>query len=137
MGTWLTVIFMLVLLALIGYGIYLVVRIARIYRRLQGLTLQRDYETMLYAALPSIGMDEVGKLVPAGADDDLLAEVLERMGRDTDGELREKVVRLYRELGFYDRRLREAEKGRPARREKARETLDAMGLAAAPAGEEA
>ena len=47
------------------------------------------------------------------------------------------MVRLYRELGFYDRRLREAEQGRPARRGEAREALAAMGLAAAPAGEEA
>ena len=111
MGSLLFVMFMLVLVACIVYGIYLVVRIARIYSRMRGLNLQRDYETMLYAALPTVGLDEVAGLVPAGVDRDLLAEVLERMGRDTEGELKEKVVRLYRELGFYDRRLRETETG--------------------------
>lgn len=132
MGTVLYVMLVLATVALLGYGIYLLVRIARIYRRLRGLNLQRDYETMLYAALPGADVDEMAALIPDDVRGDLLAEVLERMAGDTGGELKDKVVRLYRELGYYDRRLREADKGRPSKREEARRRLAALGL-----GEEA
>ncbi len=128
MEIWLFAAFMLALLALMAYGAYLVARIAGIYLRLRGLSRQRDYEMLLYAALPSAEADQLTALFPCGAGDRLLGEVLERMGRDTDGELREKVVLLYRELGFYERRRREAGKGRPAGRARAREALAAMGL---------
>lgn len=130
MGTVLYVMLVLATVALLGYGIYLLVRIAGIYRRLRGLNLQRDYETMLYAALPGADVDEIAALIPDDVRGDLLGEVLERMARDTDGKLKDKVVRLYRQLGYYDRRLRETERGRPARRAEAREKLAAMGLPA-------
>lgn len=133
MEVYLYAILLLVTMALICYGVYLVVRVAMIYFRLRRLNVQRNYETVLYAALPGTAMDKLTELVPRDYRNDLLIEVLERMGGDSEGELKEKVVYLYRQLGFYDRRLKEQEKGRSKKQQQIRRKLAAMDL---PAGEE-
>jgi hypothetical protein len=134
MEVYLYALILLVLMALIIYGIYLVVRVIMIYLRLRQLNVQRNYETVLYTALPGTAMDELTALIPEDYHNKLLIEVLERMGNDSEGELKEKVVYLYRQLGFYDRRLKELEKsGSKKQQQKIREKLAGLDL---PTGEE-
>ncbi len=133
MEVYLYAILLLVTIALICYGVFLVVRVAMIYFRLRRLNVQRNYETVLYAALPGTDMDKLTELIPEDSRNSLMVEVLERMGSDSEGELKEKVVYLYRQLGFYDRRLKEQAKGGSKKQQKIRQKLAAMDL---PTGEE-
>ena len=133
MEVYLYAILLLVTIALICYGVFLVVRVAMIYFRLRRLNVQRNYETVLYTALPGTAMDKLTELIPEDSRDALMVEVLERMGSDSEGELKEKVVYLYRQLGFYDRRLKEQAKGRSKKQQEIRQKLAAMDL---PTGEE-
>ncbi len=86
------------LAAMLAYGLFLVARIVKAMRRLRALGAQRNYETIISAALPRASVDEVLRILPSGAPDRHLSAVLERMASTTDGELRQKVLELQRRL---------------------------------------
>ncbi len=105
MGSAVLVIMILALFALAIYGLYLLSRIATAYKKIRRLNQMRYYETLLYSALGKAEVEEVLSLIPAGTKMDLLEEVLVRMGANSQGQLRDKIISLYDRLGFYQTRV--------------------------------
>jgi hypothetical protein len=136
MGTVLLLLLILIVAAILAYAVYLLTLLVRAYLRLKQLTLQRDYEIMLYAALPSSSVDELVGLVPSDADLNILATVLERIATQNEGDLRRKSIELYRMMGIYDQRLREIEKGKPKKKALALQKLESLGLPTSVEGTE-
>jgi hypothetical protein len=100
--------------AMLAYGIYLMLRIAGTWRKLRDLNLQRNYETLLYAALPHADVDEILGMLPRGASDRHLAAALKRMALSTEGEMLLKVLELQERLG--PAKGRPGKGGRPGKR---------------------
>ncbi len=100
------IVLIILTLALLAYGTYLLVRIAGIWRRLRTLNAQRHYEILLSAALPKASVEELLQLLPDGYSRRHLAGALENMRGLAEGESRAKVQELQRRLG-----LRESGRG--------------------------
>ena len=94
------VILVLLTLALLAYGTYLLVRIAGIWKKLRVLNAQRDYEILLSAALPQASVEELLQLIPEGYSRRHLAGALERMTRVAEGESLRKLLELRERLGL-------------------------------------
>jgi hypothetical protein len=127
MGLPILIVLMLILFALAVYGALLLVRIFKAYLRVRKLTLMRTYETLLYSALNEVDGAGAISFIPDGADEDILDEVLVRMGENLSGELKEKVKELYDRLGYFQERVQELESGSKKKRVSAAEKLGKIG----------
>ncbi|WP_458011299.1 hypothetical protein [Candidatus Solincola sp.] len=120
-----------VVLALAVFSLYLLARIVKIYRRARTLETMRNYETILYAALPRISPEEALRDLLRDPHPAALEEVLLRMGEQADGPLRKKVERIYGLAGFTARRMRELGSRSAARRAEAARRLGRVGASEA------
>ena len=130
MGTLILILLIVVVAAMLAYSVYLLTLLVKAYLRLKRVSEQRDYEILLYAALPTSSVDDLVPLIPTDADPRLLANVLERIAAQNEGEIRAKAIELYQRMGLHERRLREMEKGGPREKESARQKLESLGLTA-------
>jgi HEAT repeat protein len=100
-----------VLLALIAslavFAIYLLVRILRVYFKARRLEKMRNYEIILYTALPQLGPERILDTLLTDPDPKILEEVLLRMGDEGAEGWKDKVIALYGLGGFTDKRMKQ------------------------------
>lgn len=116
-----------VLFALAAFALYLFVRIVKIYRRARRLEIMRNYETILYAALPRIAPETAMRDLFPKPDLAALEEVLLRIGDQAEGVLRKKVGELYNLAGYTEKRIRQLRARSPLKRADAARRLGRIG----------
>ncbi|MBC7247400.1 MAG: HEAT repeat domain-containing protein [Actinobacteria bacterium] len=127
MGVILFYLLLLIVIALAATAFYLLVRIIGIYRRARRLETMRNYETILYAALPKLSPEEAMRSLLPEPDEVALEEVLLRMGDEAEGEWKEKVIQVYRTRGYAEKRLRQLRSRSKSRRSQAARRLGRIG----------
>ena len=100
MGTVLFFVLLGIVVLLAAFAVYMLVRIIKIYMKARRLETMRGYETILYAALPKLGPENTLQALIPDPDRKALEEVLLRMGDESDGELKQKIMDMYRLSGF-------------------------------------
>ncbi len=127
MGTILFYLLLFIVVALAASAFYLLVRIIGIYLRARRLETMRNYETILYAALPKLGPEDTLRALLPQPDSAALEEVLLRMGDEAEGEWKEQVIQVYRIRGYADKRLRQLRSHSKPRRSDAARRLGRIG----------
>lgn len=128
MGVVLYYLLVVIVAVLAAVAVYLLVRIFMIYARARRLETMRNYETILYAALPRITAEEALRALLRERDDAALEEVLLRMRDQADTTWKDKVVELYRLAGYAENRLRQLSSPSRSRRSEAARRLGRMGI---------
>ena len=127
MGTILFFVLLAVVVALVVFAVYMLVRILKIYARARRLETMRGYETILYAALQKLSPDRTLQTLIPDPEPKALEDVLLHMGDEGTGEWKEKIIELYRLAGFAADRTRQLHSRSKSRRSDAARRLGRIG----------
>ncbi len=127
MGTILFLILMIVVVCLVAFACYLLVRILRVYVQARRLETMRGYETILYAALQKLSPEQTVQTLLSDPDPKALEEVLLRMGDEGAEGWKDKVIDLYELSGFMSARTRQLRSRFKSRRSDAARRLGRIG----------
>lgn len=103
----LSVLLLAVIVFLVVFAFYLLLRIAKVYRRARRLETMRNYETILYASLRLLPPEHALENLIPDPEPAALEEVLLRMGDEGAEGWKDKVIALYDISGFTTRRMRQ------------------------------
>jgi HEAT repeat protein len=127
MGTILFFVLLGVVVALVIFAIYMLVRILKVFNRARRLETMRGYETILYAALQKLSPERTLQTLIPDPEPKALEEVLLRMGDEGTGEWKGKIIELYRLAGFTDTRMQQLHSRSSSKRSGAARCLGRIG----------
>lgn len=127
MGVVLFLILLIVVLFLVAFACYLLLRILKVYVQARRLETMRSYETILYAALNKLSPEQTVQTLLPDPDPKALEEVLLRMGDEGAEGWKDKVIALYELSGFTSARTRELHSRLRSKRSDAARRLGRIG----------
>jgi HEAT repeat protein len=127
MGTILFFVLLGIVILLVVFAFYMLVRILKVFAKARRLETMRGYETILYAALHKLTPEQALKTLITDPDPKALEEVLLRMGDEGEKEWKLKVVELYGLAGFTTTRTRQLHSRFKSKRSDAARRLGRIG----------